>query len=351
MVRSPFKFLDYYHKEDKDIFFGREYETLELYDRIYETNLVLLYGASGTGKTSIINCGLSNQFEPTDWYPIFIRRQNDLLKSLEAELDKHAIKKCAAEASIEDKVKSLYLDYFKPIYLIFDQFEEVFILGDKVEQRAFFEKLDTLLHANLQCKIIISMREEYLAYMSEFEALIPNIFDNRLRIEKMSSRNLHEVIEGTAEAFDIDIPDTVQLTELIIERLRDKNHEVDLANLQVYLDRLYRLDVERRGDSNRKIRFDEELIQKIGTLEDVMSLFLDEQLDVLEKELAERGYTQKNIPIDILFTLVTDNGTKQSMELANIKKQLLTSKKISNECVDYCIQRFKDMRIIRDLSN
>ena len=195
------------------------------------------------------------------------------------------------------------------------------------------------------------MREEYLAYLSEFEAIVPNIFDNRLRIEKMSSRNLHEVIEGTAEAFDIDIPDTVQLTELIIERLRDKNHEVDLANLQVYLDRLYRLDVERRGDSNRKIRFDEELIQQIGTLEDVMSLFLDEQLNVLEKELTDRGYTQKNIPIDILFTLVTDNGTKQSMELAHIKKQLLASKKISNECVDYCIQRFKDMRIIRDLSN
>ena len=50
-IKSPFKFLDAYTKEDKDIFFGREAETDELYDRVFETNLVLLYGASGTGKT------------------------------------------------------------------------------------------------------------------------------------------------------------------------------------------------------------------------------------------------------------------------------------------------------------
>lgn len=49
-IKSPFKFLDAYDQSDRDIFFGREQETQELYDRLFETNVVLLYGASGTGK-------------------------------------------------------------------------------------------------------------------------------------------------------------------------------------------------------------------------------------------------------------------------------------------------------------
>jgi GTPase SAR1 family protein len=349
---SPFKFLDYYHKEDKKIFFGRDAETEELYHRIYETNLILLYGASGTGKTSIINCGLSNEFEASDWYPIFVRRQGNLIQALRDELHKHTVKPVPRDASLLDLVRSLYLDYFKPLYLIIDQFEELFILGDKDEQTAFFLQLESLLNAqNIQCKVILSMREEYLAYLSEYERYLPNLFDNRLRIEKMNPRKLQEVIAGTAEAFNIELPSKDEVTDLIIERLRDKNHEVDLANLQVYLDRLYRSELVRREEQKRKAYvFDIELVSDLGNFDDVMSLFLDEQLSVLDKELIAQNVKQKNVPIDILFTMVTDTGTKQPVDINTIKRQLKNTKGIEPSMVDYCIGRFRDMRIIRDLS-
>ena len=72
-MKSPFKFLDAYTKDDKDIFFGRENETVELYQKIFGGKILILYGISGTGKTSIINCGLANKFEDSDWLPISIR--------------------------------------------------------------------------------------------------------------------------------------------------------------------------------------------------------------------------------------------------------------------------------------
>ena len=65
-MRSPFKFLDAYEKEDADRFFGRERETAQLYNAVHASNLVLVYGGSGTGKTSLINCGLGNQFVESD---------------------------------------------------------------------------------------------------------------------------------------------------------------------------------------------------------------------------------------------------------------------------------------------
>ncbi len=357
--KSPFKFLDAYDKEDKDIFFGREQETLELYDRIFETNLVLLYGASGTGKTSLINCGLGNQFESTDWQPIFIRRKDNIINSIHEELEHHAIQKITKKnnekISIIHRIKSLYLDYFKPIYLVFDQFEEIFILGEKEEQQEFFELLFQLLQANLQCKILISMREEYIAYLSEYEDTVPTLFDNRLRVEKMNSKNLKDVIAGTAENFSITLKNEGEknVAEMIIEKLRDKHHEIDLANLQVYLDRLYHLDLERKNkkDQNNQIVFDPQLIEKTGNLEDVMAYFLDEQLAVLDLELTEKFKgTKKGTPLDILFELVTDNGTKRAVDLIEIKKRLKRSKQIKADVVDYSVNRFKEMRILRELS-
>ena len=70
-VDSPFKFLEAYGKEDVDIFFGREEETEMLYKMSFQTNLMLVYGMSGTGKTSLIKCGLANRIDESDWYEIW----------------------------------------------------------------------------------------------------------------------------------------------------------------------------------------------------------------------------------------------------------------------------------------
>jgi len=91
MTKSPFKFLDAYTKEDRDIFFGRDHEIEELYQRVFESKILLVCGVSGTGKSSLIQCGLANKFEDSDWLPVNIRRGRNMLSSLAIELNKQAI--------------------------------------------------------------------------------------------------------------------------------------------------------------------------------------------------------------------------------------------------------------------
>ena len=59
---------------------------------------------------------------------------------------------------------------------------------------------------------------------------------------------------------------------------------------------------------------------------------------------------KKGTPLDILFELVTDNGTKHAIDLEQIKKRLKKSKDIEPTVIDYCVNRFKEMRILRELS-
>lgn len=77
-VNSPFKFLDSYQQSDADIFFGREKETLDLYNALSGVKHLLVYGPTGAGKTSLIECGLRNQFSDADWFAVTIRRGNNI---------------------------------------------------------------------------------------------------------------------------------------------------------------------------------------------------------------------------------------------------------------------------------
>ncbi|KPK85189.1 MAG: hypothetical protein AMS27_08025 [Bacteroides sp. SM23_62_1] len=88
---SPFKFLDAYTREDRAIFFGRDREIEEMYQKVFESKILLIYGISGTGKTSLINCGLANKFEDADWLPVNVRRGVNIVESLWKELWKIAI--------------------------------------------------------------------------------------------------------------------------------------------------------------------------------------------------------------------------------------------------------------------
>src|SRR5947208_6868382 len=86
MKRYPFKFLDAYSKEDTDIFFGRDEEIEVLYEMIFQTSILLIYGASGTGKTGLIQCGLASKFQSHDWLALTIRRGSNINAAFEKAL-------------------------------------------------------------------------------------------------------------------------------------------------------------------------------------------------------------------------------------------------------------------------
>ena len=88
--RYPFKALNAYTREDGDIFFGREEEVEALYQMVFQSDIILLYGASGTGKTSLIQCGLASRFQTHDWLALNIRRGTNLNQSLEQALQEAA---------------------------------------------------------------------------------------------------------------------------------------------------------------------------------------------------------------------------------------------------------------------
>ena len=211
-------------------------------------------------------------------------------------------------------VERLYMYSFKPVYLIFDQFEEIFTLGEPEEQREFFQFLADIHASTLQIKIVLSLREEYLAYFSDFEHIVPYIFYHRMRVEKMQFQALHEVISGTLQANHIDFQ--AEVPERIIQNLSTaKRQGVDLPYLQVYLDKLYQHSYQNSGAA--KPSFTLALVEEVGKLQDIMEDFVSNQII----EIENKTYNQE-LAWQVLKTLITSEGTKKPVNFQEILEAL-----------------------------
>ncbi len=315
-MKSPFKFLDAFTLKDKDAFFGRDQEIDTLYTVVFKTPMLLVYGLSGTGKTSVIQCGLASRFDGPDWYPVFIRR-NDNINTSTATVMRNALGNLAKE-SLADNVSMLLRKTLRPVYLLFDQFEELFILGKEEEQKQFMASIRDLLDAQLPAKIILIMREEYIGQLYAYETLIPELFDHRFRVEPMGPNKVKSVISSSFDKFNIHLAEPKEeLLDLMVQNISDPRSGITLPYLQVYLDMLYRDKYRKQYGASEaegypKLDITRSDISGIGRIDNVLERFLEDQTRELRVQLVQKYKTVKpNVIQSVLDVFVSEEGTKR----------------------------------------
>jgi len=356
---SPFKFLDTYLQSDQAIFFGREQETNTLYQALSGVKHLLVYGPSGAGKSSLIECGLRNQFSDADWFALSIRRGPNIVGSvfahindcLEEKIQLHADSSLPIDPEIDfgKMIEQLFAERYQPVYLLFDQFEELLLLGAEEEKKDFFTRLNQLIRYKVPCRVLLIMREEFIGHLSEFEALCPSLFQYRFRLEKMGRKGVREVIQKTLEAPEyrpyFSTQESTELTESILARLPDTQREIELTHVQVFLNELWERAKLVQVETKRPIPvMNRELVQNDDDLERVLSSFLRKQL----LNLASR-YKQ-NQAMEVLATMISERHTKLQMSELEIGQDI-QAKGIKIPDLNLLLQDLVSRRILRTLKS
>jgi WD40 repeat protein len=307
-IRAPFKFLDSYTREDRNIFFGRDTETEEIFRKLYSGKLLLVYGKSGTGKSSIINCGLISRIPQEDIYPVNIRCSNKAYENFISEISKHSELKQNDPLEI---LEDIFYTRSKPVVLIFDQFEEVFILSDEEEKKKLAIAFSGILRSKLKINIILVIREEYFASLTDFEQYIPRLYDNRVRIERMNRLSAMDAIVNPCQACNVEIEEG--LADRVIEQLIWQAEGLELTWLQILMDKLYRTAAERDPE-NPLIKIED--LDSLGRIGNVLSNFLDEQL---------RSMPHGDLGEAVLKAMISSDGTKKQVNIKDISETIQTS--------------------------
>lgn len=342
MLQSPFKLLAPYGPRDKDVFFGRDAEIFALYSLLQQTRLALVYGSSGTGKTSLIQAGLPKVFKLTDWFQISVRRRSNINTSLRAELAR-TLGSPAPVTDLAKAIEEVYESRWIPVYLIFDQFEELFTLGSYDERIAFFTDLQQILQANLSCKVILSMREEYIGHLYEYEPLTPTLFDKRFRVEPMKDETVRNVVIRMCDKYGIELEHEKETPSQILEQVKVGKQAAHLPYLQIYLHYLY----EHAVATLHRPRFTRAGTEAIGQLGNVLKRFIETKVadaqDYLRGEGAPGDFAQR-----LLDEFATDEGTKQSHKSAELAHRLQTDAALVQKALLYFSDTAKLLRADED---
>jgi hypothetical protein len=231
--RNPWLGLASFTEETRAYFYGREDEVAELARRVQRKLLTVLFGQSGLGKTSILRAGLVPRLRAQGYCPIYLRIDYGRDAPEPAEQLKQAITRAARESgqwtqvgvAVEGESLWEFLHHRDDVLrdksgatliplLIFDQFEEIFTLAQSDElgrARAarFVEELADLvenrapksLEARLELdesgaqqfdftrsdyRVLLTLREDYLAPLEGLKKTMPSISQNRLRLAPMT---------------------------------------------------------------------------------------------------------------------------------------------------------------------
>ncbi|MHC5763463.1 NACHT and WD repeat domain-containing protein, partial [Nostoc sp.] len=255
---SPYKGLKKFEPADKDLFFGRDQFLKGLINELEQTNLILLLGASGSGKSSVVQAGLipwlsqkwgsrlvNLTFTPdNDPFENFYARLLNKYKQMEVQIAREA--KANTLAQVVERLKQPD-DYW---FILIDQFEELFTtsLADKCEQ--FIKSLVKLSKTKQSTvKIMGTMRADFLDRLSPYPQLVKATDKHRPFIAEMQLDELRLAIEQPAAHHGV-----VFETGLVEEMIKDIQGQAGyLPLLQYTLNLLWETEVETGNIRDRTL--------------------------------------------------------------------------------------------------
>jgi hypothetical protein len=230
---NPWLGLFSYSEETRAYFHGRDEEATELARRVQRKLLTVLFGKSGLGKTSLLRAGIVPRLRVEGFCPVYVRIDYAPESPPPSEQIKQAIFKATAEAgywtqagtAVEGESLWEFMHHRGDLLrdadgrtllplLIFDQFEEIFTLGQaddagRMRAKQFLEDLADLVEnrppaaleariedddnaaenfdfARADYRVLIALREDYLAHLESVKGIMPSITQNRMRLARMT---------------------------------------------------------------------------------------------------------------------------------------------------------------------
>ncbi|HYL99045.1 MAG TPA: serine/threonine-protein kinase, partial [Blastocatellia bacterium] len=335
LAETGFHGLSPFQEEDRERFFGREQDTRALVrmTKKEEFRFGLLYGESGSGKTSIITAGLAPELRAAGFEIIVCRSSKDPLASLVESFrrrydvvpqDSEQPEDYIARAmnSILQRDRS-----FRKLMVICDQFEEFFVrFKTPSEREPFLSFVERCQRAeDLPLSFLFCIRADVLHhFITAFDTRIPEplLGEKRYGLRSFDEEQAEDVIEKTFAQCGLEVQR--EFRDLIARDLAVNGtvlpSELQILGSQLQFRRILTVaDYLRAGGKERLLH---------GFVEDVV-----------------RSSPDRKTALAILPAMVSGEGVRRTITL----DELVTRTQREQSVVETVLRHLEQARLIREV--
>lgn len=316
---NPFPGLRPFTPEESELFFGREGQSEEILAKLKKNKFVTVIGASGSGKSSLIYCGIiprltAGSDSSGGWKVLNLRPGNDpignLVDTFAGESDKNNEKQRdglesafrKSNKGLDEAVLSLNLKKGEQLLLMVDQFEELFRYKDAQRSGSFTSDskqfvnllVNAITKSPLDIHVIITMRSDFIGECAHFQGLTSLINESNYLVPHMARDNYLKVVTGPIEYAGASIDE-----ELVDALLNEIGNRID--QLPVLQHALMRTWEHWQKLGHKDIPVSKTDYDSVGQMSEAMSRHADEAFE----ELDGRG---KEI-CEVMFKTITEKGS------------------------------------------
>lgn len=184
---APYRGLARFEPNDRHLFFGRDRMLSELAKLVCEHRFAVLFGPSGSGKSSLLRAGL-------------LPRLREDLAGRPSPATLRILTPGASPATTYGQLLEPAPDEPES-WVVVDQFEEIFTLCDDSRERSrFIEMLLAARAPDSRLRVLVAVRADFYARCAEHPALAQALNQSGLLLCPMTADELREAVVGPAQA-------------------------------------------------------------------------------------------------------------------------------------------------------
>ncbi len=351
----PYMGLNAFSESDAQYYYGRESLTQDLIHSLQNSSFIAVVGASGSGKSSVVQAGLipllrqGKQIPNSEqWLVKTIRPGANPIDALAQKLGVRGQAGQAGQGSnisplsppslllegilhqgVEGFVYWLRSQPHPMIVLVIDQFEELFTLTCDVDREKFLELLlGAVEYASDRFKLIITLRADFIAACLKIPALTLCLQESSLLVSpRLSLDDYRQVI--TKPAHQIGLKVEPELVEVLLREL--DNSVGDLPLLEFVLEQLW----QHRVGGELTL---EAYQQQLGGIQGALERSSQALYESLEPKLQDCAKW--------IFLALTQLGEGTEDTRRRVFKSELIVKKYPAELVDRTLQVLTNAKLI-----
>ncbi|MFY0608258.1 MAG: hypothetical protein JXR10_16185 [Cyclobacteriaceae bacterium] len=326
---NPFPGLRPFGIEEGHLFFGREGQSDEVLVKLADNKFVGILGASGSGKSSFMYCGLVPSLvggfmteAGSNWRVVVARPGGGPIDNLAEALlikdreysnlseEDQLIKKTiigtvlrSSSLGLVEVIKQLKTEKDQNILVVIDQFEELFrfrkleaATSDMDESSAFVNLLLEAVHQfDEPIYVTITMRSDFIGECAKFPDLTQMINDSHYLIPQMTRDQKRVAIEGPVAVGGGKI--APRLTQQLLNDVGDNADQLPMLGHALMRTWANWVETRKQGEM-----MDLRHYNSIGTIREALSQHANEAYDSLNKR-------EKEI-CETMFKSLTERGSE-----------------------------------------